>query len=366
MISQDSLKQTPLYQKHIGLHARMVGFGGWDMPLQYEGIIVEYESTRKQVTVFDTSHMGEFILKGDCRACGLDRLVSSRIIDMPVQSCRYGMILNASGGVMDDLIVYRLGQEEWMIVVNAATTEKDFNHFRSHLTKQSVLNNVSASTGKLDIQGPWAMEFLKDFIPGLTKLDYYTFAHFMILGERAIVSRTGYTGELGYEIYFPANRIAQLWDKIFENPKVKPAGLGARDLLRIEMGYSLYGHELSDVITPLEAGLSKFVDFEKEFIGKEVLLTLRKEGPSRKMAYFVCDSRRAPRSDFRIYSTDSEEIGIVTSGTFSPELKKGIGMGFVANEYVSPGKKILIGDATNKIEACTTSRPFYKKSSLKN
>ena len=303
---------------------------------------------------------------------------------MPVHSCRYGMALNDQGGVIDDLIVYRIASEEWMVVVNAATTEKDANHFAKHLTKEAVFKNASSSTGKLDIQGPWSQEILSRIVPGLRKLNYYNFDYFDVLGQRAIVSRTGYTGELGFEIYFSRERLTELWHEIFKNPKVRPAGLGVRDVLRIEMGYSLYGHELEETISPLESGLGKFVDFEKDFIGREALVSQKSSGAGRKMVYFSCDSRRSPRSHYGIYSTALKELGVVTSGTFSPSLQRGIGMGFIfsdGHKATAPlkessskqggsacrsGEKILVGDQKNKIEAHLTSRPFYKSGSLKN
>ncbi len=366
MLSQEILKQTPLYEEHLKLHAKMVPFAGWEMPLQYEGILAEYVSTRQQLSIFDTSHMGEFLIQGDYQASGMDHLICFRLADMPLKSCRYGMMLNPQGGVIDDLIVYRIAFEEWMVVVNAATMEKDARHFIQHLTPQAVFNNVSAATGKLDIQGPWSQEILSRIIVGLRKLNYYTFDYFDVLGERVIVSRTGYTGELGYEIYFPWERLPELWREIFKNPKVKPAGLGVRDVLRIEMGYSLYGHELDETISPLEAGLAKFVDFDKDFLGRDALVEQKSHGCSRKMVYFNCDSRRSPRSHYVIYSPKLEDLGVVTSGTFSPSLQKGIGMGFLWAQNGSLGEKILVGDQKNKIEAHLRSRPFYKSGSLKN
>ena len=366
MLSQETLKQTPLHEEHLKWHAKMVPFAGWEMPLQYEGILCEYDSTRRQLSIFDTSHMGEFLIKGDYKESGLDRMICFRIADMPLKSCRYGMILNPHGGVIDDLIVYRIAVDEWMVVVNAGTMEKDADHFTRHLTSQAVFKNVSASTGKLDIQGPWSEEILSRIVTGIKRLDYYHFDYFDVLGERVIVSRTGYTGEMGYEIYFPWERLGELWQEIFKNPKVKPAGLGVRDVLRIEMGYSLYGHELDETISPLEAGLSKFVDFKKDFVGKDALVEQKRNGALRKMAYFQCDSRRSPRSHHTIYSTALSPLGVVTSGTFSPSLQKGIGMGFISVANNTLEEKVIVGDEKNKIEARLVSRPFYRKGSLKN
>jgi len=335
------------------------------MPLQYEGILAEYESTHRAATVFDTSHMGEFLIEGDHQEIGLDRLVTCSIEDMPLRTCRYGMVLNEQGGIVDDLIVFRLEKAKWFIVVNGTTTDKDAQHFRKYLKNKMAFHNISSELGKLDIQGPLSREILKSFIKNIEKLDYYTFNEFELLGERAIISRTGYTGELGYEIYFPWNKTVQLWEVIFQDRRVKPAGLGARDILRLEMGYSLYGHELNESISPLEAGLSKFVDLKKDFVGREALLKRQAQGVSRKIICFISETRRSPRSEQKIYDTQDVEIGSVTSGTFSPSLKRGLGMGYVNNVGVALGQKILFGDATNKFPAEVTTRPFYKEGSLK-
>ena len=363
MLSDTTLKQTPLYQEHLNLKAKMVPFGGWEMPLQYEGIIAEYQDTRKGVTIFDTSHMGEFIVEGAPVKSGLDKLVTQSLQDQPVKSCRYGALLNEKGGVMDDLIVYRLTDEKWMVVVNGSTTDKDEQQFRKIIPAQQF-RNISSETGKLDIQGPQSRKILSSLVEDIAKLDYYTFDEFTVLGQRVIVSRTGYTGELGYEIYFPWNKTKELWWEILKRG-AKPAGLGVRDVLRIEMGYSLYGHELEEHISPLEAGLNKFIDWNKDFIGKAAL-AVQKEHVARKIVCFVSENRRSPRAEQKIYSSDGEEVGIVTSGTFSPALERGVGLGFIAKDHGTVGQKILIGNESNKISAEIVKRPIYTQGSLKN
>ena len=365
MIADETLKRTPLYEEHLALKAKMVPFGGWEMPVQYEGILAEYEHTRKAVTLFDTCHMGEFLIHGDCRKTGLDALVTVSIADMQVRSCRYGMILNDQGGVIDDLVVFREEKEKWFIVVNGATTAKDAGHFRARLKQPQAFKDISSGIGKIDVQGPLSREILKPLVPGIEKLAYYTFDSFNLLGEAVRVSRTGYTGELGYEIYSSSATVTAIWRKLLENPKVKPAGLGARDILRLEVGYSLYGHELSETITPLEAGLARFVDFTKEFIGKDALLKQQKEGPRRKITGFISETRRAPRQDNKIYTAAGEAIGIVTSGSFSPHCQRGIGLGFVPVALAGTGQKIYFGDDNNKNSAIISSRTFYKNGSLK-
>lgn len=365
MSTLSTLKKTPLYEKHLLLKAKMVGFGGWDMPVQYEGILAEYEKTRKAAAVFDTSHMGEFVIEGDCAKSGLDRLVTMAISDMPLKTCRYGFLLNEKGGVIDDLIVFRLEKEKWFIVVNASTIEKDAGQFQRHLTPQSHFQDISSATGKIDFQGPLSREILSSLVADIKKLDYYTFDFFNLLGENVLISRTGYTGELGYEIYYPAEQIGKVWDVLLKNDKVKAAGLGARDVLRLEVGYSLYGHELSDDISPLEAGLERFVDFNKDFIGRDILAKQKQEGLKRKSIGFISQSRRAPRAEQKLYNVSGKEIGVVTSGTFSPGLEKGIGIGFVGCDEFQKGATILFGNEKNKEQASISGKIFYKNGTLK-
>jgi len=364
--SHETLQQTPLFSEHVRLKAKMVPFAGWEMPLQYDGILAEYDYTRKGIALFDTSHMGEFLIEGDAVESGLDRVVTCRITDMPVRTCRYGMMLNERGGIIDDLTVYRIEEKKWFLIVNAAHIPEKAEHFRRSLTPKAVFHDVSSQTGKLDVQGPGARDVLGGLVPDIGKLTYFTCDYFQLLGEKTLISRTGYTGELGYEIYFPAAKTKDLWQEILENDKVKPAGLGVRDLLRLEMGYSLYGNDLTEETSPLEAGLSRFVDFEKDFIGKKVLLPQKEQGPQRKLVCFTSENRRSPRCHHKIYTEDNREIGEVTSGIFSPPLSKGIGMGYVETGSAENGRKILFGDEKNKIPAEISKRPFYKNGSLKN
>lgn len=336
------------------------------MPVQYEGILSEYEHTRQAVTIFDTCHMGEFMVEGDGAKSGLEHLVASPLVDMPLKSCRYTVMLNANGGVIDDLIVYRIEKEKWMIVVNAGNIDKDASHITGHLTENASFSNISQDTGKLDVQGPLSRDVVSRWVSGIEKLKYYEFDYFKIFDENVIISRTGYTGELGFEIYFPWEKMPLLWQKFLGDKRVKPAGLGARDVLRAEMCYSLYGQELDENISPLEAGLDKFINFDKDFIGRDALLKQKKAGLKRKMIYFIGENRRSPRHNHRIYSSSSKDIGVVTTGTFSPSLNRGIGIGLVLTGAVAKNDKIFFGDDKNKISAEVASRPFYKSGSLKN
>jgi aminomethyltransferase len=363
MSLETSLYNTPLADVHAALGAKMVGFGGWNMPLQYESILVEWEHNRKTVSLFDCSHMGEFIIKGDAKSCGLDAIVVQTIVDMPVNTCRYGAMLNEDGGVIDDLIVYRRGPQDWMIVVNAANIEKDARHFRTHLNSNAQFEDVSFKTAKLDLQGPQSRDVLKALAPGIEKLTYYTFDQFQVAGIPCLISRTGYTGELGYEIYCPWENCKEIWQNILDNATVKPTGLGVRDVLRVEMCYSLYGHELDETISPLEAGLDKFIDQKKDFIGRKAISA---RPLKRSIACFLSASRKSPRAGNKIFDAAGHEIGVVTSGTFSPALQVGVGIGFMGRYSNDAGTEIFFGDGKNKAAARIAKRPFYKNGSLKS
>jgi len=362
MSPETSLHHTPLADEHIALGAKMVGFGGWAMPLQYESILAEWEYNRKTVSIFDCSHMGEFIIKGDAVNCGLDRILIQSIADMPLKTCRYGAMLNDSGGVIDDLIVYRKALQEWMIVVNAANIEKDARHFRASLNANAHFEDISFKTAKLDLQGPQSRDVLKTWAKGIDQLTYYTFDQFQISGIPCLISRTGYTGELGFEIYCPWEKCKEIWKTILNNATVKPTGLGVRDVLRVEMCYSLYGHELEENISPRQAGLDKFIDEQKDFIGRQALLS---RDPQRRIVFFVSTSRKSPRAGHKIFDGEDREIGIVTSGTFSPALQLGVGIGFINDTFKDAGSKIFFGDEKNKVSASLVKRPFYKNGSLK-
>ncbi|MEI6438236.1 MAG: glycine cleavage system aminomethyltransferase GcvT [Candidatus Omnitrophota bacterium] len=358
--------RTPLYQQHVALGAKIVPFGGWDMPLQYpEGILKEHEANRRNCSIFDCSHMGEFIISGAADTTGLDRLVSQPLADQPVGTCRYGFALNERGGVIDDLIVYRLEEKKWMVVVNAANIDKDAAHFRAHLKGTGVFNDVSFATAKLDVQGPLSRDVLRPLVSGIERLTHYTFGVFNVLGEEVIVSRTGYTGELGYEIYYPWEKAPRLWEALLADPRVKPTGLGVRDVLRVEVCYPLYGHELSEDISPVQAGLKRFADPVKDFIGAEALRTEVLRGPSQQLVCLASRSRRAPRQGHMLFTTDGMPAGIAVSGTFSPALGIGIGMGFLKKEFTSHGKEIIFGDEKFKERADLVARPFYKEGTLK-
>lgn len=358
------LKKTALYQEHEKLHAKLAPFGGWLMPIQYEGIIAEHNWTRQNASLFDICHMGEFKVYGDADKSGLDRIVTNPLKKMSDGECRYGFMLSEKGGIIDDVIVYKIKSDEWMIVVNAATIDKDAEHIKKHLAKGAKFEDISGETAKLDLQGPLSRDVLQDIIGGDIKLlKYYRFDKFNILGEQNIISRTGYTGEMGYEIYISMGKVAGLWNKILSDKRVKPAGLGARDTLRLEMCYPLYGQDITDNESPIEAGFEKIIHFDKDFIGKDALMKAKKSS-SRKLICFATDSRRSPRHNYSIFS-DNKEVGIVTSGSFSPSMACGIGMGYVEPQYSVYGKDIVIKSENVEIKAKITDKPFYKHGTAK-
>ncbi|PLX68898.1 MAG: glycine cleavage system protein T [Denitrovibrio sp.] len=353
-------KKTPLYQSHVNSKAKMVPFGGWCMPIQYEGIIAETEHCRTSVSIFDTCHMGEFRFKGDIVNSGIEAAISFPISKVPVGKCKYGFLMNSSGGVVDDLIVYRIAEDELMMVVNAATCDNDFKYMSSFLSGDYIFENNSDKTSKIDVQGPLSKEVMKLFFDGdFDSMKYFGFIYSKYQGQDILISRTGYTGELGYEIYSDVSLAESMWDKLLSDERVKPAGLGARDILRLEIGLSLYGQELNEKITPVEAGLPFFVDFEKEFVSSDILKEQKEKGTERVKIAFMAETRRSPRHDFEIYSGD-ELIGEVTSGVFSPMLKKGIGLGLVKAGYDKIGTDIQIISGRSKIDAKVCELPFYK------
>jgi len=356
------VKKTPLYDEHIKLKARMAPFAGWSMPVYFSGIIDEYNSCRNSSALFDTCHMGEFIIEGDLSE--LNYLVTQSLLHIKNGSASYGFILNENGGIIDDLIVFKISPTKVMLVVNAGTVEKDFLYLKERL-KTAEIKDISSETSKIDVQGPLSGKVINDILGIDPELSFFNFNYYNYNGSEIIISRTGYTGELGYEIYSDNPKITELWNKFLKDERVRPAGLGARDILRLEMGYSLYGNDIDEDVTPVEAGLEFFIDFDKEFEGKEALLKQKNEGAERKKTAFKVNSRRSPRPGYKILAKD-EEIGFVTSGAFSPALSKGIGMGYVKEKYSESGNEIVINGGTLRLEALTVKLPFYKEGSLKD
>ena len=363
MENNKDLNLTPLIEKHKNLGAKMAPFGGWLMPIQYSGIIEEHGWVRNNAGLFDICHMGEFEVEADLKNSNLDYLITVNFKSMPVSTCRYGFILNEDGGIFDDLVAYRISESKWMLVVNAATTGGNEEYLRKHLNGEARLKNISGSLGKLDLQGPLSKNIIADLTGININLDYYAFGYYEFFGEKIIISRTGYTGELGFELYIPNEKISALWDKILNDKRVKPIGLGARDTLRLEMGYSLYGQDIDSTTSPLEAGLGSFIDWNKEFVGRDALLKQKELGLKRRIICFAANSRRSPRHNFRI-NYNGRDIGVVTSGSFSPSLGIGIGMGYSKVE-LGVLEEVSLMEGKISIDAKVTKRPFYKNGSVK-
>ncbi len=353
----ENLKKTPLYNEHVKLNAKIVPFSNWEMPLNYsDGIIEEAFHTRKKASLFDTSHMGEFYFKGDLDATNLDFNFSFKLAEIKIGKGKYGFLLNEHGGVIDDLIIFKLDTNEFLIVVNAGTYENDFKVIKNSLKGDYIFEDRSAKLGKIDVQGPLSKVILEKVLNiESIGLPYFGIMKINFHNQVGYLARSGYTGELGFEVYLPNNEIVKLWQILIAEPDVKPAGLGARDILRLEKGYSLYGHELNEEINPIEADLSKFVDLEKEFRGKSFLM---KNGLKRIKTAFKTESRRSPRAHYKVYY-QGKEIGEVTSGTYSPFLEKGIGLGYIKPEFNKIDQPIELGDDKLKIPAVITKLPFY-------
>jgi aminomethyltransferase len=357
------MKNTALTDTHIKLGAKMVPFAGYNMPVQYNGINAEHETVRKAVGVFDVSHMGEFILKGD-KALDLIQKVSSndasKLYDGKVQ---YSCLPNNDGGIVDDLLVYRLDDKTYMLVVNASNIEKDWNWISQHNNFGVDMKDISDRTSLLAVQGPKAAEALQSLTDtDLGSMEYYTFKKGKFAGiDNVVISATGYTGAGGFELYVDNDHAQQLWDAVFKAGEafgIKPIGLGARDTLRLEMGFCLYGNDIDDKTSPLEAGLGWVTKFSKEFVNSASLQQQKTDGTKQKLVGFEMIDRGIPRHDYEIVDADGNNIGRVTSGTQSPSLQKAIGMGYVKNEFAKEGSEIFILIRDNKIKAKVVKPPF--------
>ena len=360
----EECRTTPLTAWHQAHGAKMAPFAGWLMPIQYEGILAEHEHTRHHAGLFDICHMGEFLIEGEGADAALSRAVSHNLATLKEGKCRYGFILNERGGVMDDCIVYRFGADSFMIVVNAACIAGDFAALRARLPETVSLKDVSDETGKIDLQGPESLAVLESVLgQDFHDLGYFGFVRTQWQGAPLLVSRTGYTGEFGYEFYCSAEDGPKLWDlllKAGEEYGLIPCGLGARDTLRLEAAMPLYGHELADDITPFEAGLDFFVKLEKDhFIGMDALLI--KGEPKRIRVGLKITGRGIAREHCDVYSGD-EKIGVVTSGTHCPYLNAPVAMAMVPTKYAETGTQVEVDVRGRRIAAEVVPLPFYKRS----
>ncbi len=356
------MKSTPFTHKHIALGAKMAEFAGYNMPISYTGINDEHATVRNSAGMFDVSHMGEFILKGENALDLIQRVTSNDASKLTNGKALYSCLTNETGGIVDDLIIYCIEEnKEYMLVVNASNIEKDWNWIAKYNTQNVVMENVSDTTCLLAIQGPQATQLLQT----LTNLDilnlkYYTFAKGIFAGvNNVIVSATGYTGSGGVEIYFENTNDAanKIWDTII-NLGVKPIGLGARDTLRLEMGYCLYGNDIDDTTTPLEAGLGWITKFTKDFTAKDILAKQKADGITKKLVGFEMLERGIPRHGYTIKDSAGNVIGNVTSGTQAPSLNKAIGLGYVAIEHSSLDTEIIIEIRNNAVKAKVSKMPF--------
>ncbi|HPF97710.1 MAG: glycine cleavage system aminomethyltransferase GcvT [Mangrovimonas sp.] len=359
------MKNTALTDVHIALGAKMVPFAGYNMPVQYEGVTVEHETVRNGVGVFDVSHMGEFLIEGPKALELIQNVCSNDASKLTIGKAQYSCLPNEDGGIVDDLIVYRIKEETYLLVVNASNIEKDWNWIASKNSVGATMRNLSEDYSLLAIQGPKAVEAMQSLTShDLSQIKFYNFVVGDFAGiDYVIISATGYTGSGGFEIYCKNSEVKQIWDKVFEAGKdygIKPIGLAARDTLRLEMGYCLYGNDIDDTTSPIEAGLGWICKFNKPFTNSEALEKEKLHGPERKLVAFELDERGIPRHDYDIVDGQGKTIGRVTSGTMSPSLGKGIGLGYVPSVFAEEGSKINIQIRKNAIPATVVKLPFYK------
>ncbi|MFM6975341.1 MAG: glycine cleavage system aminomethyltransferase GcvT [Sphingobacteriaceae bacterium] len=359
------MKNTALTQTHIALGAKMVPFAGYNMPVQYAGINIEHETVRKAVGVFDVSHMGEFILKGDQALNLIQKVTSNDAAKLYDGKVQYSCLPNTTGGIVDDLLVYRIDDKTYMLVVNASNIEKDWDWISKYNTYGVDMKNISDRTSLLAVQGPKAAEALQNLTEvDLSAMEYYTFEKGKFAGiDNVIISATGYTGAGGFELYFDNEHADHIWKAIFEAGAafgIQPIGLGARDTLRLEMGFCLYGNDIDDTTSPLEAGLGWITKFTKDFVNSDHLATQKQAGVSRKLIGFEMIDRGIARHDYEICDAAGNTIGKVTSGTQSPSLQKAIGLGYVLTDFAKEGTEIFIKIRESLVKAQLVKFPFYK------
>lgn len=361
--------KTPLYDRHVEAGAKMVPFAGYFMPINYTtSIQEEHESVRKNVGIFDVSHMGEFIVEGPEALKLIQSITSNDASKLIIGQAQYSCMPNEKGGIVDDLLVYRLGDEKFMMVVNAANLQKDWSWLVSHNKFDVKTTNVSDSMGILAVQGPNAHILVQKLTDtDLGKIEYYHFTTGKIAGiDNIIISATGYTGAGGFELYIPNENLVHIWDALFSEGKnmgVKPVGLGARDTLRLEMGFCLYGNDIDDNTSPIEAGLKWITKLDKadDFPSKQKFIAQHKNGVGKMLVGFVMEGKRIPRHEYPVLNDTGDVIGVVTSGTFSPSLEIPLGMAYVKKEYTKPGTIIQIDFSRKTIPAEVVKIPFYKK-----
>ncbi len=360
------MKNTALSQTHEELGAKMVPFAGYKMPVSYEGVNIEHETVRNGVGVFDVSHMGEFLIEGPNALGLIQKVTSNDASKLTVGKAQYSCLPNETGGIVDDLIVYRVKEETYLLVVNASNIEKDWNHISKYNKEhKAVMRDLSEAYSLLAIQGPKAVEAMQSITSvDLEQIKFYNFVVGDFAGiDHVIISATGYTGSGGFEIYCKNSEVKQVWDTVFkagEKYGIKPIGLAARDTLRLEMGYCLYGNDITDDTSPFEAGLGWITKFTKDFVNSDALAKEKERGPKQKLVAFELDDRGIPRQGYDIVDGQGKTIGKVTSGTMSPSLGKGIGLGYVPIIFAETGSKFNIQIRKHAIPATVVKLPFYK------
>lgn len=358
------MKRTVLYQNHVDLGAKIVDFAGFEMPVQYSGINNEHFAVREKAGLFDVSHMGEFSIKGEQALNLIQKVTSNDASKLSDGGIQYSTLLNKNGGIVDDLLIYKIKDNDYLLVVNASNIEKDWNWIVANNTEGAELKNLSEELSLLALQGPEALTILKKLTAtDLDSLPYYHFMFGTVDGiENVLISNTGYTGAGGFELYIPNQYAVKLWDDLLAAGKeqgILPCGLASRDTLRLEKGFSLYGNELNDETTPIEAGLGWVTKLDKgDFLGKEILSEQKANGVSKKLAGFEMIDRGIPRHEYKVFNAEGAEIGVVTSGTMSPMKKTGIGIAYVKPEYSKTGTEIFIEVRDKKLKAQVVKMPF--------
>jgi aminomethyltransferase len=351
-------KKTIFHDVHVSLGAKMAPFGGYIMPIQYEGIIKEHQAARNDAVIFDTCHMGEFMVTGGTACADIEALVTCDVAGLEPGQCRYGLMCNEAGGVIDDLLVYRLVPEEFMIVVNAGTKDHDFEWIKSHISAKTSLVNLSYMTAKMDLQGPRSPRIMQKLMSEpISGMRYYHSGRNSYKRHKVLISRTGYTGEIGFEIYCDHATALEFWSDCLELGAA-PAGLGARDTLRLEMAMPLYGHELDEKRNAAESGFAKAISRNKRFTGSGIVLD---EARTKfRLVGIEMAGRRAARNGDKIADGSGVEMGIVTSGSFAPSLEKAVALGYVRKEASGVGTKVSVSSARQSIEGVVVATPFYR------
>ncbi len=357
------MRRTILHDEHVALGARMAPFGGFEMPIQYAGILAEHRAVRTAAAVFDVCHMGEFRIQGERALADLEALLSCDVTSLDPGRCRYGFICAEDGGVLDDQIVYRLGVDEFMMVVNAGTQDRDFAWVCEHLSPGARALNVSAETAKLDLQGPGSVRILNRLLDEpMAGLKYFHFARARFKGKPILVSRTGYTGEIGFELYCSVDLAVRLWRACLARGAV-PAGLGARDTLRLEMGYPLYGHELGEERNAAESGMNWALSESKTFIGAAAVRA--PDAAKERLVGLVLDGRRSARAGQAVLDATGASVGRVTSGSFAPTLKVAVAMAYVRKDLAGPGQILDIDTGRHRLTARVTETPFHRQGTVR-